>query len=114
MIPADYQLTIYEGDDFNRSITFKDDNDDLVDLTGYSSQMHIRNKVEDTAFIDWTSFITLGGVLGTIDINVPAVSTNYANWSYYEGVYDLELTSGAGAKFKLIRGTISVIREVTR
>lgn len=112
MIPADYEITIYEGDDFNRSMTFRDDIGNPVNLTGYTAGMHIRNAIADAAKVDWTSYITLGGATGVININVP--SANNLAWAFLTGVYDLELYAPSGAKFKLLRGSIQVIQEVTR
>jgi len=114
MTPAEYNFEIYEGDFFSKGLTFFDDNDLPVDLTGYSARMQIRNKVEYNGYKDWSNYLTLGGAAGTIVIEVPA--TDNTDWQYYNAVYDLELVppSGETRSYKLLKGNISIIREVTR
>lgn len=112
MIPAEYQLNIYEGSNFNRAMIAKDDTDNPIDFTGYAAQMHLRETVGATTFIDWSSYLTLGTTDGTISLSVPYSATE--SFPFTKGVYDLELTTATNERFKLIRGVVNVINEVTR
>lgn len=112
VVPAEYDIIIYEGSDFALSITWKDDNDALVDLTGFTGRMHIRDKVNSVAYVDITPYVSLGTTNGLVTINIPASAT--IDWAFTTGVYDLEVESSAGAISRLIQGTITIDEEVTR
>ena len=59
-----------EGADFIRTLTWTDDADALIDLTGYTARMQVRREIDDSAtLLELTtanSRITLGGTAGTI------------------------------------------------
>ena len=77
--------------------------------------MQIRQNVSsDTILVTLTTEnggITLGGVLGTIQLTMTATDTAAITWS--DGEYDLELVNGAYVK-RLLRGKVKVTKEVTR
>ena len=90
-----------------------------IDITGRNARMHIRQDIADTSTLleltDANGRIILGGAAGTIEIKLTAAETSAITWDY--GVYDLELyydDAGEEVVDKLIRGNISVIKEVTR
>jgi hypothetical protein len=83
-----------------------------VDLTGYTASLQIRAYPgAPTIEYDATSNLTLGGVLGTIALLIPATST--ALFSWWSGVYDLLLTSPAGIVTRLLQGKVAVSPSVT-
>jgi hypothetical protein len=59
-----------------------------------------------------TAGITLGGVAGTIVINITAAQTTALTAGNY--VYDLELTSGGGVVTRILEGSFVVTPEVTQ
>ena len=87
-----------------------------IDLSGYTARMHIRESVDaDTIDLELTTEngrILLGGVAGTIDLNVDAADMAALEAGSYK--YDLELVSGGGVVTRLIQGKFKVIAEVTR
>jgi hypothetical protein len=111
-----YHFTIEQGSTFTRVITYKDSGGTAIDLTGYTARMHLRRRIEDSdSLIELTSAngrIALGGIAGTITLTISA--TDSANLSPVEGVYDLELASSGGTVEKLLKGTFTIEREVTR
>jgi len=113
---ATYHLKIEQGSTFNVDITYKDENGDPVDLRGYDARMQLRRRIDDeNPTLELTTGngrLILGGEDGTVQINVNATDTEGLDAT--EGVYDLELVSGAGIVDKLLRGTFEIIREVTR
>lgn len=115
MTAGTYHFTIEQGSTFSRVITYKDASGSLVNLAGYSALMHLRKKVDDASTILELSTannrIALGGSAGTITLTISATDT--ANLAAVEGVYDLELISGAVVD-KLLAGTFTVKKEVTR
>ena len=118
-------VVIGQGETFNPTLTYRDDAGALVDLTGYTARMHVRESYGATSvaltLTTENSAITLGGAAGTIDLLATAAqmaaltvpdSPGYPPSKAY--VYDLELVSGAGLVTRLMRGKFTVTREVTR
>ncbi len=114
--PGSFDFTIYQGATFGHVISWKDENDQAINLSGYTSRMHLRvSKDSETAFLTLTtenSRIALGGALGTITLSISAADT--ALLSEAGGVYDLELISSGGNVTRLLEGNIIISREVTR
>lgn len=111
---ATYNITINKGETFTRTFTWKDSNGDVIDLTGYTARMQIREELEDTSVIvDLTtgSGITLGGVAGTVKIVIDATTT--AAISSGSGVYDIELVNGAEVT-RFLEGSVEFNGNVTR
>lgn len=110
-----YHFAIEQGSTFGRTITYKDSAGDAINLTGYTARMQLRKSIEDeSTVIELTTEngrIALGGSEGTITLTIAASDT--ASLSTVEGVYDLELATGSTVE-KLIAGTFTVKREVTR
>lgn len=114
--PGLLDLTVYQGATFSQILTWKDETDTLVNLTGYTARLMARADIEDAEpFLTLTTEnggISLGGSAGTITLNVSAEDT--ADLSAQEGVYDLEVVSGIGVVIRLLQGNFIVSREVTR
>lgn len=110
-----YHFQIEQGSTFLRTITYKDSAGSPIDLSTYTARMQLRKNIEDaSAILELTTSngrITLGGAAGTVQLTVSAADT--ASLDPVEGVYDLELVVGSTVE-KLLKGTFSVIREVTR
>lgn len=115
MKPGTYDFTIYQGATFGRVLTWKDENDVAVNLTGYTARMMIRESVDaSSAFITLTTEnggITLGGAAGTITLSISATATAAITQS--QGVYDLELVVGSIVT-RLLEGSVAISKEVTR
>lgn len=113
MIPGKYNMMCPQGSTFNQVLTYSVD-DVLVNLTGYSARMQVKEKHSSTVKqLDLTTSnggIVLGGALGTITIN--ASSTQTSAISAKEYVYDLELLYGSTV-IRIIEGKFIVTPEVT-
>ena len=111
-----YDLEIDQGATFQRRITWKDGNDNPVNLEGYTARMQIRKTIRSSEVIveatTENGFITLGGAAGTIEISIPADVTK--TFDFKRGVYDLELESAGGFVTRLLQGCVYVSAEVTR
>ena len=113
MTPAEYDITIFEGADYDRIDTWKDDAGNPVDLTNFTVASQVRKGSENADSKDIGQFITLGGVAGTITHAIPASFT--LDWGYSNGVYDLELTDTSDSKiYKLLYGNVKIVPEVTK
>jgi len=117
--PGQYTLNIYKGATLDITFTWKDSAGNPVDLTGYTARLQVRESVDAVAILlELTttlvagSGIVLGGAAGTIQLVAPATSTDDYTWD--EGVYDLELVSGTGVVTRLLQGPAKAWHEVTR
>lgn len=110
MRAAVYNLVFDEGADLPLNIVWRDDSDQLIDLSGYTARMKLKNTIDGAIVVDWSSYITLGSQ-GTIDLNVPASAT--IDLGFLDGVYDLEVVSGSGTVYKVLRGKVLIHPEVT-
>lgn len=116
MAAATYDLYIEQGATYQLDITWKQPDDNPVNLTGYIARMQFRKtkNSSDALFTGTTSngIITLGGAAGTIEIRIPATTTD--DFSFGCALYDLELESAGGTVYRLVEGNVEVSKEVTR
>jgi hypothetical protein len=83
-----------------------------VDLTGYTANLQIRAfPLSATILFDASGDIVLGGTAGTITLTISATDT--ANFTWWQGVYDLLMTNSAGVSTRLLQGSVTVKPGVT-
>lgn len=115
-IAGTYNFTADQGATLDRTLTWRDSNNALVNLSGYTARMQLRTTIDaPTAAVTLTTEngkITLGGSAGTIRLQMTAAETAAAAAGGY--VYDLELVSGGGVVTRLLQGTFVLRGEVTR
>lgn len=103
-------LQIDQGTTFQTSINVTDDNDDVVDLTGYSTVAQMRKHFTSS---NSTSFVTsISPSIGVVTLSMTANTTNLLVPGRY--VYDCELTDTNGAVTRLVEGIVTVTPGVTR
>lgn len=111
-----HHFIIEQGATFQHTLTLKDSNDAVIDLSGYSAEMDLRKNQDDsseviTLTVD-NSRISLGGDAGTITLTITATDT--AALSVGDGVYDLEITDSNGKVDRILEGTYSIRGNVSR
>ena len=115
MAVGTYNIQHHQGDTLGMLLTWKDEDDSLVDLTGYTARMQLRPSVDsDEITLELTTEngrITLGDAAGTIELDVDATDTAAILVSTYR--YDLEMVNGSNVR-KLIKGRFKMLGEVTR
>ena len=101
------------GDTFNPTITYKDSNEAVIDLTTYTAKMDIKNEIDGTIIESLTqaSGITLTSTSPNISILIDKAVT--AAYTITPMVYDLELTDGSGVAKTLMEGTIALKLDVS-
>jgi hypothetical protein len=85
------------------------------DLTDWTARMHIREELDDVAtIVELVSpdDIDISATDALITVTIEDEAT--ALYDFDEGVYDLELEDGAGAVTRLVEGSVTLCREVTR
>ncbi len=111
---AKLDLCLYRSDNFNHQITWQDAAGDPIDLTGYTARMQARKNVGNINVLMTATDgngLVLGGVAGTVDIQLSPAQTNISN---KDNVYDLEVTSPTSEVTSLVQGLFTVIQDVTR
>jgi len=111
-----YDITVEQGATFTLRATWEDSAGALVNITGYSARMQIRETYEsEDIILSFTSSggsIVLGGALGTIV--VAGLASDTAMVPMTPAVYDLELESSGGTVTRLLQGKAIITREATR
>lgn len=114
---SNYNITINQGATFDQQMTYyQPDGITPINLTDYTARMQIRPSIASSNVIlsltTENGGIALGGVLGTIVLNVSATATAALNFD--AAVYDLELESDDGFVTRLLAGSVFLCKEVTR
>jgi hypothetical protein len=112
-----HHFIIEQGATFGQTLTLKDSSGTVVNLTGYASaEMDLRENPDAAdPIISLTTAnnrIALGGSAGTVVLSITASDT--ASLTAQDGVFDLEIVSGTGVVSRLIEGTYSVRRNISR
>lgn len=115
MTPGKVNLVIYQGATFSKEFVWQLGGVP-VDLGDSSAVMDIRATIDDA-----TPIITLSSTTGEI-ILVPAegkvtlllTSAETTELNFTRGVYDLEIHNTDGTVTRLVQGSVSLSKEVTR
>ena len=116
MTAATYNITCEQGSTFVQTLTITDNATPPVarDLSAHSGRMQLRPDIESTTkLLDLTSGagdITLNSS-GVIVVTVSATNTAALSQG---GVYDLEIEDASGVVERVIEGTFTLTKEVTR
>lgn len=125
MAAGKYDINIEQGATYNESFTWRVDDGStpptgpIVDLTGCTARMQIR-QTQSTAtyFIELTTEngrITLypGAADPNIELNISATDTALLTFTT-AAVYDLEIVTAAGYVTRVLKGAVTLDKEVTR
>ena len=103
-------LQIDQGADFSTDIDVTDDNNEAVNLAGYSGAAQMRKHYTSSTSTAFTVAINASGGTVTLSMNA-TTSANVAPGRY---VYDCELTSSSNVVSRLVEGIVTVTPQVTR
>ena len=111
-----YNIIADQGATFSRAFIKKDDQGRVIPLTGYTARMQVRETFESTSTVmDLTTendYIIIEGARGVISVVVPDDETRILIPGEY--VYDFELIYPDGQVERMLMGTFTVRKEVTR
>lgn len=111
-----YDIAIDQGATYRQEFIWKDSNNDVIDLTGYTARMQIRRKKSSDSFEHEATTenggIAITALTGSVVVTISATDT--AAFEFTKGVYDIELVSGTGVVTRLLEGSVEVSPEVTR
>ena len=117
-----HNLLCDQGATFRKTLTlFQSDGTTVVDLTGYSARMKIKDEVGGTLIKSLTSAtnggLTIGGSSGNVtngEIDLLISATDTASFSApLTAVYDLETVSSGGIVDRILQGKFIINPEVT-
>ena len=102
---------------FGQTLTLKDSSDTLINLTGYTSaEMDLRETPESSSEVltltTANSRIALGGAAGTVTLLISAADT--ANLTAGDGIFDLEVVDGSSRVYRILEGTYTIRRNISR
>lgn len=101
-------LVIDQGTTFATSIEILDQNDEAINVTGYTARGQIRKHYTSSNAVSFTT----GLANGTLVISLTANQTaNIVSGRY---VYDVELIDLNGVVVRILEGIVTVTPEVTR
>jgi len=113
--PGNWNLTVYKGGTFSYTITWTDQSNTPINLTGYTAKMMVRQSLDSAAAIltltTENGGITLGGSAGTIALSIDKTTT--AALPALIGLYDLEIISPGGGVDFLTQGYVNIRQMVT-
>jgi hypothetical protein len=108
---AKANIVIDQGADFSTTITVED-NGSAVDLTGYSANGHIRKHYTSSTAYPLTCTFDADRTTGKLAISLGRTTSSAMEAGRY--VYDVEITSAANTRSRLVEGIVTITPEVTR
>jgi hypothetical protein len=103
-------LVIDQGATFSVSIDIMDDDDQVIDLTGYTGAAQIRKHFTSSNSVAFT--VTTAPVDGVVTLSLTANQTSGLIAGRY--VYDVELTNSSNVISRVVEGIVTVTPQVTR
>jgi hypothetical protein len=125
MAASKHDFSIEQGASFQLSLTYKDANNDPINLTGWCARYLLKTNNGDTIIyttenLDYSEYkFTIEEVDGKLILLLPASSTN--DFDFNMAKYDLELSSPSdlytgGGKYtvRLLYGTILIVKRFSQ
>lgn len=113
--PGQHNFTLYQGTTLRKTFTWLANNVP-VDLTGYTGRCQFRASYQElTPALNMTSLnggIIVDSLAGQITLYATDVQTAQLTADKY--FYDLEIIDAVGDVSRLIYGTVTLVKEITR
>ena len=109
---AKANIIIDQGTDFSTTLTVTGDDGSVTDLTGYSANGHIRKHYTSSTATVFDIVFGTPRTDGQVIISLDRAITENMEAGRY--VYDVELTSSANTRSRLVEGVVTVTPQVTK
>jgi hypothetical protein len=119
-----HNFSIEQGSSFRLSLTYKDENNTPIDLTGYCARLTMKtntgeNKIFNSGETNSEYKFVIDAAQGVLTLLISATATN--NYDFSSAKYDLELQTpqdlySGGGKYTLrvLYGTVNVIKRFSQ
>ena len=104
-------LEIHQGETFYRAVLFQDENGKVIDLSGFSAEMKIKEDFSD-AVPAAEAAVTIVPTEGKIYLNIGSEVTAGLDLGRY--VYDFMMKDAAGNKTLYFGGFLDILATVTK
>lgn len=115
MAAGRYDITIEQGVDFERTLTYLVGEDAVpFDFTGYTGLLQVRNRPGGTVYLTMSTAngkLQLGGVLGTVLLLLDETETSALSWTG-RAYYDILIDNGSDS-FRLLEGRVALSPPVS-
>ena len=106
-------IFIDAGADYNTTVTVTDGTGAVYDLTGFTAAAQIRKIYESSAAtVSFTVAFNADRTTGQLDLTLTGAQTAAVTQGRY--VYDVLITSGAGALTRVVEGISTINPRVTQ
>ena len=106
-------IYIDAGADYTTTVTVTDSSGAALDLTGYTAAAQIRKTYESSsATVSFTVAFASDRTTGQLDLTLTGAQTAAVTQGRY--VYDVLITSGAGALTRVVEGITTINPRVTQ
>jgi hypothetical protein len=104
-------LFVDAGANYSNIITVSASNGQALDLTGYTVASQMRKSYQSSTSYNFTSSIYLAasGKVRLQLTDVQSASIPAGRW-----LYDVEITSGAGIKTRVVEGIVTITQQITQ
>ena len=102
-------IVIDQGVDYSTNVTLTDEDENVIDLTGYTANSQIRKTFTSSNAVTFSTSISPASGIVTLSLTANQTS-NIASGRY---VYDVFLTNGSGVKSRIVEGIVTVTPRVT-
>ena len=103
-------IVVDQGVDYSTDINLTDDDEQAIDLTGYTANSQIRKTFTSSNSVSFSTSVS--GTTGVVTLSLTANQTGSLTSGRY--VYDVFLTNGSGVKSRIVEGIVTVTPRVTR
>lgn len=104
-------LYIDQGSNFTSTVTVEDSNDNLVNITNYTTRGQVRKSYSASTATNFTTTIT-DATNGEFTIALSRTQTGALKAGRY--VYDVEVISPTGVVTRVVEGQVTVNARVTQ
>jgi hypothetical protein len=105
-------IEVDQGADFETTITVRDTNDVLKDLTNHTGYGQIRKHYTSTTAVNFTITFENPRTAGQVTLSLTRAQTAAMEAGRY--VYDVELTDEDDFRTRLVEGILTVLPQVTK
>ena len=104
-------IQVDQGTDFTETVVAKNADGSILDMTGYTAAGQIRKTYASNTS---TEFVVTFGDRSAGEVIISLVRSQTSSLEAGRYVYDVEITSSADKRTRLVEGQVTVTQEVTR